>query len=75
MDSPTRYCRYLRGKNAYGTTEGGGKPFLDFDPATSTYWCLRSMGPVGPDSQPAHITTCDNERRECFAVAEIKQEG
>ena len=50
MNSPTHYCRFLRGKNAYGTVEGGDKPFLNFDPATTTYWCLRTMGPVGPET-------------------------
>ncbi|MCB0612476.1 MAG: hypothetical protein H6573_09865 [Lewinellaceae bacterium] len=74
MDASHRYCRYLRGKNAYGTTEGGDKPFLNFDPATTTYWCLRTMGPVGPDSQPAHLSACGNGKRNCFTAAKLKNE-
>ncbi|MCB0592449.1 MAG: hypothetical protein H6557_16510 [Lewinellaceae bacterium] len=73
MDSPTPYCRYLRGKNAYGTTEGGGKPFLDFDPASTAYWCLRTMGPVGPDGQPAYLAACGGEERKCFRAPEVEK--
>ncbi|MCB0587811.1 MAG: hypothetical protein KDD06_21140 [Phaeodactylibacter sp.] len=75
MNSPTHYCRFLRGKNAYGTVEGGDKPFLNFDPATTTYWCLRTMGPVGPDGQPAHLSNCGNTKRKCFAAPEVEKES
>ena len=74
MDAPTPYCRFLRGKNAYGTLEGGGKPFLNFDPASTTYWCLCTSGPVGPDSQPAHLSTCGNTKRKCFTPLEEEKE-
>ncbi len=73
MASPTCYCRYLRGKNAYGTLEGGDKPFLNFDPATTTYWCLQTMGPVGPDGRPAHTTTCGDDKRKCFREPEAEK--
>ncbi len=59
------YCRFLRGKNAYGTLEGGGRPFLDFDTGSSTYWCLRTMGSIGPDDRLAHLSTCGDPKRAC----------
>lgn len=75
MESPDQYCRYLRGKNAYGLLEGGDKPFLNFDPATTTYWCLRTMGPVGPDSQPVHLSACGKEDRKCFTMPKTEKTG
>ncbi|GJM34842.1 MAG: hypothetical protein DHS20C18_38430 [Saprospiraceae bacterium] len=66
MQEQKKYCRYLRAKNAFGTLEGGGQPFLDVDPGTTTYWCLCTMSPVGPDDSHAHISTCNNGERPCF---------
>jgi len=68
------HCHYLRGKNAYGTLEGGGNPFLEFDPGTSTYWCLCTMGPVGPDGKPANARDCQNEKRSCYRNSEVRGE-
>jgi hypothetical protein len=64
--SKKQHCHYLRGKNAYGTLEGGGNPFLGFDPGTSTYWCICTMSPIGPDGQPAHTTSCYGKERKCY---------
>lgn len=67
------YCRYLRGKNAVGTLEGGEDPFLFMDIGTTTYWCLCTTASYGPDGQVAHITTCGNRERGCFKdVREVK---
>ena len=62
----THYCRFLRGKNAYGTLEGGDRPFLSIDPATTYYWCIRTAGPVGPDDRPVHGLLCNRPDRTCF---------
>lgn len=59
-------CYYLRGKNAYGTSEGGGMPFLTFDPGTTTYRCICTMGPTGPDGQPVHLNLCKESSRRCY---------
>lgn len=66
MDQEKQYCRYLRGKNAYGTLEGGDRPFVLVDTGTTTYWCICTMGPVGPDGQPAHLSRCGQAGRKCF---------
>jgi len=68
------YCRYLRAKNAFGTLEGGENPFLPEDPGTTTYWCIRSMGPVGPDGLPAHMSTCKHHSRTCYSAKEYPAE-
>lgn len=72
MHPNQEYCRYLRGKNAFGTLEGGEHPFRFYETNTTTYWCIRSMAAYGPDGGVAHITTCGNAERSCFA--EVKQE-
>ena len=74
MKEELKICRYLRGKNAYGTMEGGGHPFLSVDPRTSVYWCLCTMGPVGPDDRPAHPSTCGKAERSCFAARPAEEE-
>ncbi len=59
------HCKSLRAKNAYGTTEGGDSPFLPVDAGTTTYWCLKTCSPVGPDNQPAYTANC-GAHRPCF---------
>ncbi len=72
MDHPAAYCRYLRAKNAYGSLEGGDSPFIPVDAGTTTYWCLLTMGPAGPDDGLAHISTCRNPERTCFVKKDHK---
>lgn len=62
-------CKFLRAKNAYGTMEGGDDPFLPLDEGTTTYWCLRTCSPVGPDNFFAVTDACTN-RRTCFTPFE-----
>jgi hypothetical protein len=73
MQTNEDYCRYLRGKNAYGTLEGDEDPFLFFDTGTTTYWCICSMASFGPDGGVVHISACGNRERACFQ--EVKKEG
>ena len=61
----TERCRFLRAKNAYGTTEGGDNPFLPADTGTTTYWCLKTCLPMGPDGGLAVTTRC-GRGRTCF---------
>ncbi len=65
-EKQVHYCRYLRGKNAFGTLEGGDRPFVFIDPGTTTYWCVRTAGPVGPDDGPVHLHACTGPDRACF---------
>ena len=58
-------CRFLRAKNAYGTMEGGDDPLLPLDEGTTTYWCVQSCSPVGPNNLPAFTGSC-NQNRICF---------
>ncbi|MDZ4835703.1 MAG: hypothetical protein SGJ27_18155 [Candidatus Melainabacteria bacterium] len=59
-------CKYLRAKNGYGTLEGGGMPFLQ-DSITTTYRCICTGEPFGPDTELAHTSACHSERY-CFAA-------
>ena len=63
------FCKYLRAKNAYGTLEGGDQSFLEVDPGTTMCWCLKTMGPVGPDEGVAHTDVCDElSGKKCFQL-------
>ena len=72
MHTNQKYCRYLRGKNAFGSLEGGEHPFQFYDNSLTTYWCICSMTALGPDGGLVHITTCGDTRRACFR--EVKKE-
>ncbi len=67
-------CKFLRAKNAYGTMEGGDSPFLPLDEGTTTYWCLKTCGPVGPDNQFVHTGACSGKRL-CYEGITIKKDG
>jgi hypothetical protein len=66
------HCRYLRGKNGHGTTEGGENAWFGFDRVTTVYNCLRTTGPVGPDDYFASAEEC-RAGRSCF-VAPVRVE-
>lgn len=70
-------CKFLRAKNAYGTMEGGDSPFLPLDEGTTSYWCLKTCSPVGPDNNFVHTQKCSGNRM-CFSgitVAEDEEEA
>jgi hypothetical protein len=61
---PSERCRHLRTKMM--------SVVMDYDehaseyPSTSAaYWCLKTMGPVGPDDGPAELDDC-RAGRACF---------
>ncbi len=65
-------CKFLRAKNAYGTMEGGDDPFLPLESGTTTYWCIQTGLPMGPDGGLACTGTC-GEKRRCFVgLKEVK---
>lgn len=62
-------CQCLRTKNAYGTTPQSAENWLPGTHATSTYWCLLTMGPAGPDEHYVHLARCVPSRA-CYAAPE-----
>lgn len=62
-------CRCLRTKNPYGTTPQGVESWVAGIDTASSYWCLRTMGPAGPDENYVHIARCVPERK-CYEALE-----
>ncbi|MGC1783123.1 MAG: hypothetical protein WA708_11440 [Acidobacteriaceae bacterium] len=62
-------CQCLRTKNAYGTTPQAVETWLPGTHASSTYWCLLTMGPAGPDEHYVHLARCV-PGRACYAAPE-----
>jgi hypothetical protein len=42
-------CQCLRTKNPYGMTPQDVENWIPGFDTSSSYWCLRTMGPAGPD--------------------------
>ena len=55
-------CQCLRTKNPYGTTPQNAENWLPGVATSSTYWCLRTMGPAGPDEHFVHLSRCTSAR-------------
>lgn len=68
MPDQSGVCKFLRAKNGYGTLEGGGMPFILTDGITTTYRCICTGEPFGPDYELAHVSVC-TARRGCFSAA------
>ena len=51
-------CRCLRTKNPYGLSPQNAESWLPGIHTTSTYWCLQTMGPAGPDDHYVHLARC-----------------
>jgi hypothetical protein len=62
-------CQCLRTKNPYGTTPRDPETWLAGVHTTSSYWCLRTMGPAGPDDNFVHLSRCVAGRK-CYESAE-----
>ena len=60
-------CRFLRGKNAFGTIQGGETAWLIDDTVTTTYTCIETGEPFGPDNELAHPEKCASGR-SCFTA-------
>jgi hypothetical protein len=54
----TQPCQCLRSKNPYGTTPVNAGAWLPSFHNTTTYWCMRTMGPAGPDDHFVHLSRC-----------------
>jgi hypothetical protein len=62
-------CQCLRTKNPYGSTPADAESWLPGVHASSSYWCLRTMGPAGPDDGYVHLARCTSGRL-CYETAE-----
>lgn len=51
-------CQCLRTKNPYGTTPQNPDAWLPAFHASSSYWCLHTMSPAGPDDHLVHLRRC-----------------
>ncbi len=65
----TDICRYLKGKNPFGTLEGGSQPWTVTDDPNTIYWCVKSMGAGGPDNGPIDPKLC-RPGRSCYKAVE-----
>jgi hypothetical protein len=57
-------CQMLRTKNAFGN-HVGYRPWQRGESTTAVYWCLHTMGTVGPDDRLVHPHACC-QNRACF---------
>ena len=62
-------CQCLRTKNPYGTSPQSADTWLPGMQASSSYWCLRTMGPAGPDEHYVHLDRCV-PGRACYETPE-----
>jgi hypothetical protein len=62
-------CQCLRTKNPYGTSPQNAEEWLPHVATTSSYWCIRTMGPAGPDEHFVHLSRCTSAR-VCYEAPE-----
>jgi hypothetical protein len=62
-------CQCLRTKNPYGFTPQNAEEWLPAFHTSSSYWCLRTMGPAGPDEHYVHLSRC-TPGRTCYEKPE-----
>jgi hypothetical protein len=58
-------CHCLRTKNPYGTTPQDAESWVAGIQTSSSYWCLHTMGPAGPDNNYVHLARCVPGRK-CY---------
>lgn len=62
-------CSCLRSKSAYGAFGEDLEHLESTMGATTTFWCLRTMGKAGPDEHYVHKSLC-NPGRGCYESSE-----
>jgi hypothetical protein len=62
-------CQCLRTKNPYGTTPQNPEAWVAGIDTSSSYWCLRTLSPSGPDEHYVHLARCVPGRK-CYAAPE-----
>lgn len=55
-------CSCLRSKSAYGAFGEDLEALESTMGATTTYWCLKTMGKAGPDEHYVHKSLCQTGR-------------
>ena len=58
-------CDSLRSKSSYAAFGDFQEDHAELMGATSTYWCLKTMGKSGPDEHYVHRSICQ-EGRSCW---------
>jgi hypothetical protein len=61
---PAERCRHLRTKMMSVVTDWD-EHAAEYPSTSAAYWCLKTMGPVGPDDSPADLDDC-RAGRPCF---------
>ncbi|HVJ07797.1 MAG TPA: hypothetical protein VM554_05395 [Acidisarcina sp.] len=61
----TTKCRCLRSKSSYGAFGEDIEELESTAGATTTYWCLKTMGKSGPDEHFVHKSLC-RDGRACY---------
>lgn len=70
MSDRDQLCDYLRAK-ASGAAHGDKPALLRLrEDASSIFWCLLTMSPVGPDDGFVHADRCSKARECCVADTE-----
>ena len=55
LDTPAQpRCSALRSKSSYGAFGDFHEELVEIMGATTTYWCLKTMGKAGPDDHYLH---------------------
>ncbi|MGE5346457.1 MAG: hypothetical protein ACM3JH_10915 [Acidithiobacillales bacterium] len=68
VPDPAGRCRHLRTKMMHVTSEWETRA-VSLPSSSASYWCLKTMGPVGPDDGPCDLDTCRSPRG-CFEAAD-----
>lgn len=66
-ESKNSVCHFLKAKNSFGMLESGEGWHGIEDPGT-TFWCIKTQGPAGPDNSFASAKTCVDGRK-CFKLS------
>jgi hypothetical protein len=61
---PAERCRHLRTKMMFLADDWDAHATAH-PSTTAAYWCLKTMGPVGPDDGPATLDEC-RVGRDCY---------
>jgi hypothetical protein len=67
-------CASLRSKSSYAGYGDFTEEHAELMGATTTYWCLKTMGKAGPDDHYVHGSIC-NEGRSCWEGCEDEVES
>lgn len=58
-------CKFIRTKSAYINNVENPEAWRTNDSSTRQYWCVKTMGVIGPDNNLAEPETCQPDRK-CF---------